>query len=55
MPFQAKRDIAGRHQNCSGYLSTVPKENGEETYVRNVSNKDTVIYSPQDDTTINEK
>ena len=26
MPFQAKRGIAGRHQNCSGYLSTVPND-----------------------------
>jgi hypothetical protein len=28
MPFQAKRGIAGRHQNCSGYLSTVPDVHG---------------------------
>lgn len=34
--------------------ATYTKENGEETYVRNVSNKDTVIYSPQDDKTISE-
>ncbi len=34
--------------------ATYTKENGEETYVRNVSNKDTVIYSPQDDKTIAE-
>ena len=34
--------------------ATYTKENGEETYVRNVSNKDTVIYSPQDDKTIGE-
>ena len=32
--------------------ATYTKENGEETYVRNVSNKNTVIYSPQDDKTI---
>lgn len=34
--------------------ATYTKENGGETYVRNVSNKDTVIYSPQDGKTINE-
>ena len=34
--------------------ATHTKENGEETYVRNVSNKNTVIYSPQDDKTIEE-
>lgn len=34
--------------------ATYTKENGEETYVRNVSNKETVIYSPQDDKTIGE-
>lgn len=34
--------------------ATYTRENGEETYVRNVSNKNTVIYSPQDDKTIEE-
>lgn len=34
--------------------ATYTKENGEETYVRNVSNRTTVIYSPQDDKTIDE-
>lgn len=34
--------------------ATYTKENGKETYVRNVSNRDTVIYSPQDDKTIGE-
>lgn len=34
--------------------ATYTKENGEETYVRNVSNRNTVIYSPQDSKTIEE-
>lgn len=34
--------------------ATYTKESGEETYVRNVSNKTTVIYSPQDNKTIEE-
>ena len=34
--------------------ATYTKENGEETYIRNVSNRNTVIYSPQDDKTIGE-
>lgn len=34
--------------------ATCTKENGEGTYVRNVSNSNTVIYSPQDDKTIEE-
>ena len=34
--------------------ATYTKENGEETYVRNVSNRNTVIYSPQDGKTIEE-
>ena len=34
--------------------ATYTKENGKETYVRNVSNNTTVIYSPQDNKTIEE-
>lgn len=32
--------------------ATYTKENGKETYVRNASNEDTVVYSPQDSKTI---
>ena len=34
--------------------ATYTKENGKESYIRNVSNRNTVIYSPQDDKTIEE-
>ena len=34
--------------------ATVTKENGKESYIRNVSNADTVIYSAQDKKTIEE-
>lgn len=34
--------------------ATYTKENGSETYVRNVSNRETVIYSSQDNKTIDE-
>lgn len=34
--------------------ATYTKENGKETYVRNASNSNTVVYSPQDSKTIEE-